>query len=240
MNTPQFDFGGKGVPLHFLHANGYPPECYQPLLELLRTQYHVSSACCCAPSGRTQIRMNSGIGIRFRRICCVSSRRPTQAPVIGVGHSLGAIVTLRAALRDPGKFRALVLIEPVLFMPTFMTRWHIIRTLGLGDKLHPLIAGAKKRRRTFDDLETVFKGYRNRKVFRYMSDESLRAYIHGMTSQNQREVMNWYIRLNGKRKSIAPTCTTLIFGVSCPNFRCQLSSCAARKRIPFWRTRQIL
>jgi pimeloyl-ACP methyl ester carboxylesterase len=101
--------------------------------------------------------------------------------VIGVGHSIGGTVTLRAALRDPGKFRALVLIDPVLFVPRFMTLWHTIRMLGLGDRLHPLIVGAKKRRRTFDDLDTVFRGYRGRDVFRYMSDESLWAYIEGIT-----------------------------------------------------------
>ena len=38
---PHFDLGGSGPPLHFLHANGYPPECYTPLLELLQTKYRV-------------------------------------------------------------------------------------------------------------------------------------------------------------------------------------------------------
>jgi pimeloyl-ACP methyl ester carboxylesterase len=102
-------------------------------------------------------------------------------PVIGVGHSIGAIVTLRTALREPGKFRALVLIDPVLFVPRFLFSWHLVRMLGLGDRFHPLIAGAKKRRRTFDDLETVFRGYRNRSIFRYMSDENLQIYIEGIT-----------------------------------------------------------
>ncbi|MDD2923061.1 MAG: hypothetical protein PHQ36_12320, partial [Anaerolineales bacterium] len=40
-NIPNFDYGGNGAPLHFLHANGYPPNCYAPLFELLKTQYHV-------------------------------------------------------------------------------------------------------------------------------------------------------------------------------------------------------
>jgi pimeloyl-ACP methyl ester carboxylesterase len=74
-----------------------------------------------------------------------------------VGHSIGATVTLRAALRDPGKFRALVLIDPVLFVPGFMLYWHIFRLAGLGERFHPLIQRAKKRRRTFDDLETLFE-----------------------------------------------------------------------------------
>jgi pimeloyl-ACP methyl ester carboxylesterase len=103
------------------------------------------------------------------------------SPVIGVGHSIGATVTLRAALRDPNQFRALVLIEPVLFVPQFLMMWKIVRAIGLGDQAHPLIAGAMKRRRRFDDLETVYRGYRKRRVFRYMSDESLRAYIEGIT-----------------------------------------------------------
>ncbi|HKG53688.1 MAG TPA: hypothetical protein VKB04_05470, partial [Anaerolineales bacterium] len=38
---PFIDLDGSGPPLHFLHANGYPPDCYRPFLELLQTQYHV-------------------------------------------------------------------------------------------------------------------------------------------------------------------------------------------------------
>ena len=53
--------------------------------------------------------------------------------------------------------------------------------LGLAERVHPLIIGAKKRRRVFDNLETVFRGYRNRSIFRYLSDENLRIFIEGMT-----------------------------------------------------------
>ena len=182
MNIPQFDYGGAGVPLHFLHANGYPPECYKPLLELLKTQYHI-------------------FGMKLRplwddsRIEEINDWHPFSddlqgflttggfAPAIGVGHSIGGIVTLRTALRDPGKFRALVLLDPVLFMPAFLVGWNLVRAIGLGEKIHPLIAGAKRRRRTFDDLESIFRSYRSRNVFKYMSDENLRIYIEGITVQ---------------------------------------------------------
>ena len=105
------------------------------------------------------------------------------APAIGVGHFIGGIVTLRAALREPKKFRALILFDPVLFVPSFLLMWNLIRMVGLGNKVHPKIAGALKRRRTFSNLEMVFRGYRSRDVFKYMSDESLRAYISGITKQ---------------------------------------------------------
>lgn len=177
--TPHFDLGGKNPPLHFLHANGYPPGCYKPLIDLLQTQYHVFGMHLRPlwPGSKPE-ELKSWHPISNDLLQFLASQ-PT--PAIGVGHSIGAIVTLRAALRNPEKFRALVLIDPVLFVPSFLMRWHLARVLGLSDRVHPLIPGTKKRRRTFDDLETMYRGYRSRPVFRYMTDENLRIYIEGIT-----------------------------------------------------------
>jgi pimeloyl-ACP methyl ester carboxylesterase len=92
---------------------------------------------------------------------------------------------LRAALRNPSKFRALVLLDPVLFVPSRLIWWKLFYTLGLGDRVHPLIRGAKKRRRVFDNVEQVFRRYRGRGVFRYMSDENLQNYINGITRKTK-------------------------------------------------------
>jgi len=180
MDIPYFDLGGTTPPLHFLHANGYPPNCYKPLFERLQTQYHVFGMYL-RPlwEGSKPDELKTWHPLSDDLLQFLGSK--TTEPVIAVGHSIGAIVTLRAALRDPKKFRALVLIDPVLVVPRFMRMWQIVRWMGLADRLHPLIHGAKKRRRTFDDLETVFRGYRSRPVFRYMSDENLRIYIEGIT-----------------------------------------------------------
>lgn len=192
MHIPHFDLNGDGPPLHFLHANGYPPECYKPLLGILQTEHRVFGMLLrplwpdSNPNDIKDWRPFSDDLLRFLASTSVTlspplSAPPQPVPVIGVGHSLGAIVTLRTALRDPSKFRALVLIDPVLFPPLRLVLWNLIRALGLGYRLHPKIAGSLKRRRTFDDLDTVFRGYRNREVFRYMSDGNLRIYIEGIT-----------------------------------------------------------
>ena len=176
---PFYDYGGSYRPLHFLHANGYPPECYQPFLELLQTQYHIFGMLLrplwpkSDPNGIQDWKPFSEDLLQFLA--------PQSTPVIGVGHSIGAIVTLRAALRDPGKFRALILLEPVLFVPSRLIWWKFFYTFGLGDRVHPLIKGAKKRRRVFKNLETVFRRYRSRNIFRYMNDENLQIYIEGIT-----------------------------------------------------------
>ncbi len=175
-----FDLGGNGEPLHFLHANGYPPGCYQPLFELLQKHYHVFGMKLRPLWGDAKAEELKYWHPLSDDLLRFIEGRETKS-VIGVGHSIGAVVTLRAALRDPGKFRALALIDPVLFMPGFMVLWHAFRILGLGERFHPLIKGAKKRRSVFDNLETVYRGYRSRDIFRYMSDENLKVYIEGIT-----------------------------------------------------------
>src|ERR1051325_8550267 len=109
MSIPYFDLGGNGQPLHFLHANGYPPNCYKPLLELLKTEYHVFGMLLRplwenAKPEHIQDWTPFSDDLRL-----FLSSQPD--PIIGVGHSIGAIVTLRAALREPEKFRALILLD---------------------------------------------------------------------------------------------------------------------------------
>ena len=180
MNIPHFDFGGDKSPMHFLHANGYPPECYKPLLELLQKQHHLFGMKLRPLWDDAKIE-----DVKSWNIFSDDLLRflPTVTPdsAIGVGHSIGAVVTLRAALRNPKKFRALVLFDPVLFMPSFIAMWKVIYALGLGSRIHPKVSGALKRRKTFDNLETVFHGYRTREVFKYMTDENLKIYIEGIT-----------------------------------------------------------
>ena len=181
--VPYFELDRSGQPLHFLHANGYPPACYKSFFELLQTQYHVFGMLLRPLWQDSNPNDLKDWGPFSKDLLQFLAK--TSSPVIGVGHSIGAVVTLRAALHDPNKFRALVLIDPVLFVPQFTYLWSVVRMFGLGDRLHPLIPGAKRRRRVFDDLETVYHRYRNRQVFRYLSDEDLRSYIDGITRPTQ-------------------------------------------------------
>ncbi len=100
--------------------------------------------------------------------------------IIGMGHSFGAITTLRLALRQPERFHALVLIDPVLFPPGMIIFWDLIYRSGLGYRLHPLVKSAQRRRSSFESREAMFENYRKKTVFRYMSDTALRAYTESL------------------------------------------------------------
>lgn len=177
---PFTDFGGQGQTLHFLHANGYPPACYFPLVKSLKANFHIIAM-------HQRPLWNEGtpedvkdwkpLTLDFLRFLT----KEATNPIIAVGHSVGGIVVLRAALLEPHRFRAIVLIDPVLFPPITIILWNLVRLLGLSWMLHPMIPAAVKRRRRFDNLDLVYRGYRSRNIFRNFSDENLRTYIRGIT-----------------------------------------------------------
>ena len=177
---PYTDFGGNGPQLHFLHANGYPPACYQPLIDLLKDQYHVNSMHLrplWPRSNPNEIGAWQPLSDDFQLFL----DEQKISPIIAVGHSMGATISLRSALRRPDQFRALILIDPVLFLPGFIASYNLAKIIGLASKLHPLIATALRRRRQFSNLEDLFTAYRRKRIFRYFSDAALKSYIQGMT-----------------------------------------------------------
>jgi pimeloyl-ACP methyl ester carboxylesterase len=64
-----------------------------------------------------------------------------------------------------------------------MVVWKLFRVLGTGHRLHAKIASASRRKRSFGSPEEAFRGYRQRRVFRFMSDDALRVMIAGLIAR---------------------------------------------------------
>lgn len=176
---PYEDFGGSGPPLHFAHANGYPPRAYRALLEGLSAEHHVLAMRMRPlwPGARPQdLRDWRPLADDLRRFL----DQQGLSGVLGWGHSMGATTTLRLALRQPGRFRALVLIDPVFFPPGMIVFWDLIYRLGLAYRLHPLVKGALKRRGEFESRAAMFANYRQKAVFRRLSDAALADYVEAL------------------------------------------------------------
>ena len=179
MKIPLIDFGGTGEELLFLHANGYPPDCYRPLLSRLAEKYHVTAMVQrplwpeSKPEDIDSWRPLTDDLLRF-----LDAHQ--TGPIACVGHSMGGLALLRAALHEPERFRAIVLIDPVLLPPYIIAFWNVMRKLKIGERRHPFLKAARQRRQQFDDLERLYQGYRRKPVFRYFDDEALRAYVKGI------------------------------------------------------------
>jgi len=177
---PVYEFGGVGPVAHFAHANGYPPECYHPLLEKMAkglslfTMYQRPLWPGSEPSEISSWKPLTRDFLDFL------DERKSES-IIAIGHSLGGTVSLRAALQQPARFRALILLDPVLFPPHMTRIWQLVRAFKLEYRLHPFIRNSSRRRRIFASREILFELYRRKPVFRYFSDESLQAVIAGMT-----------------------------------------------------------
>lgn len=180
-HIPSQDFGGDGPNLLFLHANGYPPACYRPLLARLAKSSHVTAILQrplwedSHPEDLRDWTLLSDDLLRFL------DENESGAPTTVIGHSMGGIAALRAALRQPQRFQRLILLDPVLLPPSFIALWNIALTFKFAHRLHPHIKSALNRRREFDDLDLLFKRYRKVSTFKYMDEDALRAYIEGIT-----------------------------------------------------------
>ena len=174
-----FSTYNTGAPLLFAHANGYPPDCYKPLFDLLNEHKIVAMRQRplwddARPEDIDDWNPLSDDLLRFM------DEQKMDKP-IAVGHSLGGIAILRAALREPERFSHVILLDPVLFPPYFIQLYKIIRALNLAHKLHPLVPAAQRRRRVFKNREVILRGYRSKSVFQYFSDSALEAYVNGIT-----------------------------------------------------------
>ncbi len=105
---------------------------------------------------------------------------PSSHKILGIGHSVGAMTTIMAAIQRPEYFRLLVLIEPVLFTRARSSLMRLIAPLNILRQVHPLIKGTLRRKRSFSDRDAMFENYRAKKIFQRLSDQVLGDYVDGL------------------------------------------------------------
>lgn len=177
------DFGGSGLLLHLAHANGFPPGAYRLLAEALAEWSHVVAlpARPLWPGSRPE---SAPTWHSLADDLIQAFDRLGWRGVIGVGHSMGGVVTLWAAVRRPELFRAVVLVDPVILPPTWLWLVRLAWLLGLQHRL-PLVQEALRRRRTWRSRQDCYELYRRLPFFANWPDESLRAYVWAGTRQRE-------------------------------------------------------
>jgi pimeloyl-ACP methyl ester carboxylesterase len=96
--------------------------------------------------------------------------------VVGVGHSLGGVLTAFAAARQPRLFQRLVLIDPVLFSGIRASMWGWTKRLGWTHRLD-LVRKARRRRDHWPDLAAVRAGWRSRELFRRFDGQAFDDFV---------------------------------------------------------------
>ncbi|HEX5749285.1 MAG TPA: alpha/beta hydrolase [Archangium sp.] len=174
------DWGGTGPVLHLAHANGFPPGTYRKLIERLATRYHVYTLRSRGLVPGTDPRSLRDWEDMADDLAGALRARGLEG-VVGVGHSMGGVATLLASVKNPGLFRAVVALDPVLFTGTRQWVIQAATLLGLRSRIPPASL-ARRRRETWGSREEAATSYRKKPLFRRFDPECFQDYItHGLT-----------------------------------------------------------
>ena len=175
------EFGGDGPPVNFAHANGYPPGSYRRLLTPLTARYRVE-AICFRPLWQPFDQRSDISGWRLLAKDLIAHiEQRFDAPVRGVGHSMGGVATLFAAVERPDLFDSIVLLDPVFLPLKYVLALRM--TPARHQRRLPLIRKAQDRPHVWPDRQAAFDFHRRARAFSRLPDEALWDYIEAGTRE---------------------------------------------------------
>lgn len=166
--------------IQFSHANGLPASTHAYLFELLgESNIHFVER-----MGHGDFPVNGDLGNLASELIHSLDQR-NDGPVIGLGHSSGAVATLLAASRRPELFSEIILIEPAFFSGWKRAMIRLATGLGFADKLGPT-PKALKRRSHFPDTEMARTYFLQRRLFQLFHPQCFEDYLeHGLKISDQ-------------------------------------------------------
>jgi pimeloyl-ACP methyl ester carboxylesterase len=172
------DYGGTGPSAHLLHGNGFCAGTYAPFIKYLVGNLHVMASDVRGHGDSVQPQFHR---IRHWKLFSDDLRtlieHTMSAPVIGIGHSLGAVTTYIAAASYPELFSVLILIDPVILPRRLLWGMAVAKLFGMTGRI-PLARRARKRRKIFRGKQEALRIFTaGRGIFKTWSPEFVEAYL---------------------------------------------------------------
>ena len=165
--------------IQFSHANGFPAKTYSILFKYLKD--HTISAI----ENLAENRVPPAINWHDLAEVVLGSVGKFKEPVIGVGHSLGGMLTLLAAAKKPNRFHTVILLDPPLFSLNKRRLISLLRVLHVEDLFGPS-GKSKKRRDNFVSKKDALTYFKAKKLFINFHPQALQDYVeHGLTTVKQ-------------------------------------------------------
>lgn len=201
-NLPFEVFGPENAEhtLYFAHANAYPPQTYRRLIEPFAKKYRVICYLQRPLWQPTPSTAEISSWHQFADDVIAFLDQQKLKNVLAYGHSLGSVTAFLAACKRPDLFKALAMIEPVMFSRRFcllnhLTPWFLKQKVNIINK-------ALNRPDTWHNQQQAFDFHRRTRAFKYVSDAVLWDFIeHGVIADgNQvrlRYPTNWEAHVYG-------------------------------------------
>ena len=164
-----FEWGTPGKqPVLLLHATGFHARCWDQTIAALGSDFHVI-AIDMRGHGRSD-RVEPYIWHSFADDICELVTHLSLTDAIGVGHSMGGHCLVHVAAREPGAFKHLVLVDPVIFEPD---AYATDRYRGFeGPEDHPV----SRRHNDFGNWQDMHERFKGRGSFAVWDDRVLEDY----------------------------------------------------------------
>jgi len=159
--------------IHFAHANGFPMASYRVLFEALEKDFDIQGVSHIGHDPRWPVDHNWDALVQEQ----LAQVRQCEEPVWAVGHSLGGVLLYQAALKAPGYFKGLILLDPPLYI-SGLRPWLIklAKRIGNIDKVTPAYK-SRKRRDRWANKDEMFAYLQQRKLFQGMDERCMWDYI---------------------------------------------------------------
>ncbi|MGE8552167.1 MAG: alpha/beta fold hydrolase, partial [Acinetobacter calcoaceticus] len=162
--------------IHFAHANGVPSKVYQKLFDQLKGEYDIIYVPLIGPDKRYPV-TNHWPSLVDQVIDSIV-RQAKGRKVIGLGHSLGSVLTLMASFQRPELFSQVIMLDPPLILGRYSFAFHMAKLFRpkLVDAMTP--AGLSARRREhWDSREQAAELLRPKGFYKDFDEDCFQAYI---------------------------------------------------------------
>lgn len=169
--------------LHFAHANGIVSACYRKFLAELEKDFEVQVLPALGLDPRFPVDNNwKSLAEQLRDSVAT---RCGGRPAIGLGHSMGAMLTYMTAYKHPELFRAVVLMEPPIFNGPAAPVMGMAKLFGLADRVTPAGKSLGRRDR-WPDRAAACESLRRKAFFRDFDEDCFNDYLqYGLSDDAQ-------------------------------------------------------
>ena len=207
--------GEKGRPvIQFLHANAYIPECYSKMFRSF-SEYQII-----LPRQRPLWDNSDSFKLKswqlFKKDIILHMDTKKRKGVIGMGHSMGGVVSLLASVERPELFSQLVLIDPVILPGFSMTLFNLL-PYSLLKKTLPFVKIAAKRKHIWKDRDDARLFFLTKKVYQRFDKEVLEHFIqYGLKDVPKGVTLSYPRDWESRVYASAPNVWSFLKKVTCP------------------------
>ena len=166
--------------IYFSHANGFNGLTYKTLLNKISPNQKIISYDL-RGHGKSTVPAEPEKLKSWQRYRddLISILEKNNEPSTLIGHSLGGTTSLLVAFKRPELVSKIILIDPVLLPLTYWLGTKAVQSIGLIEKVHPMVKGALIRKKNWGSKEEAFQYFSGKKLFRKVIPEAINDYIDG-------------------------------------------------------------